>query len=424
MHNSSTEKPDRSSLLSGDLPPGDPESARTVIPAPLRPGVSQLFRSFWIGGFESASHINKSGARIDMVSATQHDSQVDEDYARLKEWGIQTVREGVRWHLVETARGFDFRSLRTMLEAARRHRIQVIWALCHYGWPDDLDILTPGFIDRFARYCGQTARFIADHSEGIQFYTPVNEISFLAWAAGEKAYFHPYREDVGAALKHQLIRATIAGIEAIWAVDPTARIMHTEPLIHVLTPKDRPDLARAAADQNAAQFEAWDMLGGAMEPQLGGHPRYLDIVGVNYYHANQWEHPDRRLRWEDSPRDPRWLPFSSMLADVYYRYWRPVVVSETSHFGSGRGRWISEVSQEVAKAREAGVGVEGLCVYPIIDRPDWEDPNHWHQSGLWELQRDASGRLRRVLCEEYAEALRLAQIATSVQFPRLRGAPR
>jgi UDP-galactopyranose mutase len=401
--------PDAASLSPGDVTRHDPGSAETVTPVRFRSDGSRLFRSFWIGGFESASHINKSGARIDMVSATQHDVQVDQDYARLAGWGIQTVREGVRWHLVESDHDFDFSSLEMIVDAARRHRVQVIWALCHYGWPDDLDILTPGFVGRFARYCGRTARFIADHSDGIQFYTPVNEISFLAWAAGEKAYFHPHREDVGTALKHQLVRASIAGMEAIWAVDPTARIMHTEPLIHVLTPRDRPDLARAAADQRAAQFEAWDMLCGAMEPQLGGHPRYLDIVGVNYYHANQWEHPDQRLRWEDTPRDPRWLPFSALLAEVYYRYWRPVVVSETSHFGSGRGRWIREVAEEVARAREAGVDVEGLCIYPIIDRPDWENPDHWHNSGLWDLERDAAGRLQRVLCRDYAEALRLAQ---------------
>jgi UDP-galactopyranose mutase len=351
-----------------------------------------------------------------MVSATQHDRQVDEDYARLAEWGISTVREGARWHLLETGRGFDFSSLLSTVEAARRHRIQVIWALCHYGWPDDLDIMVPGFVDRFARYCGRVARFLADHTDGIQFYTPVNEISFLAWAAGEKAYIHPYRKDAGQAIKQQLVRATIAGIEAIWSVDRTARIMHTEPLIHVLTPRGRPDLARAAADQRAAQFEAWDMLAGAMEPQLGGHLRYIDIVGVNYYHANQWEHPDQRLRWEDVPRDPRWLPFSSLLAEVYYRYWRPVVVSETSHFGSGRGRWIREVAQEVGRAREAGAGVEGLCIYPIIDRPDWDDPEHWHHSGLWDLVPGKDGKLERVLAADYAEHLRQAQAQLRTRF--------
>ena len=374
-----------------------------------RHGDSRLFRSFWIGGFESATHINRSGVRIDMVSATQHDIQVDSDYARLAEWGIRTVREGARWHLIETRRGYDFSSLEPTLEAAHRHRIQVIWALCHYGWPDDLDILSPGFVESFARYCEAAARFITDRSEGTRFYTPINEISFLAWAAGEKAYIHPYREDAGRSIKQQLIRAAIAGMDAIWAVDPRARMMHTEPLIHVVTPKGRTDLARAAADQRAAQFEAWDMLAGAMDPELGGHPRYLDVVGVNYYHANQWEHPDVRLRWEDTPRDPRWLPFSSLLAEVYYRYWRPVVVSETSHFGEGRGRWIKEIAEEVARAREAGVELEGLCIYPIIDRPDWDDPDHWHNSGLWDVKRREDGRLERVLSPDYAQAVRQAQ---------------
>lgn len=406
---SKTSDPQQAVIPQRGTPLPDRGSAPTHIPARYHGDTSGLFRSFWIGGFESASHINQSGVRIDMVSATQHDELVDEDYARLGEWDIRTVREGARWHLIETARGWDFSSLEAAVRAAQKYRMQVIWALCHYGWPDDLDILAPGFVDRFARYCAMVARFIADHTEGIHFYTPVNEISFLAWAAGEKAYIHPCREDAGTAIKHQLIRASIAGIEAIWSVDPTARIMHTEPLIHVLTPKGRPDLARGAADQRAAQFEAWDMLTGAMGPELGGHPRYLDIVGVNYYHANQWEHPDKRLRWEDTPRDPRWLPFSSLLAEVYYRYWRPVVVSETSHFGVGRGRWIQEIAEEVGRARDGGVGVEGLCIYPIIDRPDWEDPDHWHNSGLWDLRRGFNGKLERVLSARYADHLRRAQ---------------
>src|SRR5215208_1044399 len=171
------------SLDPSAAPARDRGSASTIVPIRQRGDSSSLFRSFWIGGFESACHINRSGVRIDMVSATQHDELVEEDYLRLVDRGIHTVREGARWHLIETPRGFDYSSLRPTIEAARRHRIQVIWSLCHYGWPDDLDILDSGFIGRFSRYCRNVARFIADHSDGIQFYTPVNEISFLAWAA-------------------------------------------------------------------------------------------------------------------------------------------------------------------------------------------------------------------------------------------------
>jgi len=141
----------------------------TEVGSATRKGGSQLLQSFWIGGFESATHINRAGVRIDMVSATQHDLLVDEDYARLADWGIRTVREGARWHLIETSGGYDFSTLKPTLQAAGRHGIQIIWALCHYGWPDDLDILGRGFVDRFARYCSAAARFITDHSDGVRF---------------------------------------------------------------------------------------------------------------------------------------------------------------------------------------------------------------------------------------------------------------
>ena len=60
-----------------------------------------LFNSFWLGGFESACHINGSGKRLDMIAVTQHDVQVERDYARVGETGISSVREAVRWHLIE-----------------------------------------------------------------------------------------------------------------------------------------------------------------------------------------------------------------------------------------------------------------------------------------------------------------------------------
>ena len=83
-------------------------------------------------------------------------------------------------------------------------------------------------------------------------------------------------------LKRQLIRASIAACEAIWVVDPRARIVNVDPIIHIIAPPDRPDLAGAAYAQRASQFEAWDMIGGYASPELGGDPKYLDIIGVNY----------------------------------------------------------------------------------------------------------------------------------------------
>jgi UDP-galactopyranose mutase len=368
----------------------------------------RLFRSFWSAGFEGACHINRQGKRLDMLASTQHDRQALQDYQLLRGAGILTARDGVRWHRIERAGTFNFSSFTPMLEASRRAGIQVIWNLCHYGWPEDVDVLAPSFVDRFARYCAAVARVVAGLSADVPFYSPINEISFLCWAVGRKI-IHPFAGGRDDELKCNFVRAAIAGCEAIWAVDRRARIVHADPIIHVVPPRSRPDLREAAARQRASQFAAWDMLAGRDHPELGGHPRYLDIVGVNFYHANQWEYPDVRIRWEDNPRDDRWVPLHRLLAEVWQRYRRPLFIAETSHFGVGRAPWLQEIAAEAFAARQCGVPLEGVCIYPILDRPDWENPYHWHNSGLWDMSLDGSGRLVRVLNQEYAAAFRAAR---------------
>ena len=360
-----------------------------------------------MGGFESACHVNGQGRRVDMIAATQHDRCADADYGRLRQVGIRSVRDAARWHLIEPSPGvFDFSSLDGMLAAARRHQVQVVWDLCHYGWPDGLDIFAPAFVDRFAQFCGGVARHIREGGDEVPLYTPVNEISFFSWAAGEVGWFAPYGRHRGLELKRQLVRACIAGIEAIWAVDPRARIVTVEPLIHVVPPRGRPDVHGGAAAYRHAQFEAWDMLTGALAPELGGDPRYLDLLGVNFYHDNQWEHPGgTRIVWADHPRDSRWMPLHQLLLEAHARYGRPVCISETSHVGAGRAEWLREITDELVLAITAGVRIEGVCLYPIIDRFEWDNPSHWHNSGLWDLQFDTEGTLLRVLNDGYAAQL-------------------
>jgi hypothetical protein len=185
--------------------------------------------------------------------------------------------------------------------------------------------------------------------------------------------------------------------------------VHVDPVINVVPPVTRPDLTEAAAQQRESQFEAWDMLAGVRAPELGGHPRYLDVMGVNFYHSNQWEYPDIRLRWEDTPRDSRWMPFHRLLGEVYDRYRRPLFIGETSHVGVGRAQWLREMAAELWAANEAGVPLEGVCLFPIIDRMDWSDEHHWHNSGLWDLSKREDGTLERVINREYAEELSHSQ---------------
>ena len=368
-----------------------------------------LFRSFWIAGFECSCHINSKGERLDMSCAVQHDSSASEDYGILAQAGIRTARDGLRWHRIERGGAYDFSSWTPMLKAAREQDVQVIWDLCHYGWPDDLDIFAPAFVERFARYCRMAACVHREHNDAVPFYAPINEISFFSWAACRDLMF-PHARGRDAELKRQLVRAAIAAAEAVWSVDPRARLVYPEPLIHNVPPRRNPRKTGPAQVQRESQFEAWDMLCGRAAPELGGHPRYLDVMGVNFYAANEWEVPGgRKLRWDARPRDSRWMPLHRLLEEVYTRYERPLFIAETSHYGTGRAAWIKEVARECVHARQCGVPLEGICLYPILDRHDWEDPSHWHNSGLWDLVRQPDGRFERQLNWEYAKALESAR---------------
>jgi beta-glucosidase/6-phospho-beta-glucosidase/beta-galactosidase len=378
-----------------------------------------------MGGFESACHINEAGVRLDMLHATQHDRFVSEDYAALTGMRIASVRDTIRWHRVEAhPHTYDFSSVSPYVAAANRCGVEVIWDLLHYGLPDGLDIYSPEFAPRFAAFCGATARYLRERLPAPRFYTPINELSFFAWAAGEVGWFHPFTRHRGGDLKRQLVRAWVASVDAIRAADAGARIVSVEPLIHTVPPRGLPDVDGQAARQNDSQWEAWDMIVGRREPELGGHPRYLDILGVNFYHDNQWEVPGgRKIHWHIKPRDERWVPFHKLIRGAYDRYQRPIIVGETSHVGSGRAEWIRELTDEVLIAVKAGLPLEGICLYPIMDRFEWNDPTHWHNSGLWDYDIARDGTFHRVLNREYAREftrsqLRLAAVGFGSVEPR------
>ncbi|HWF08837.1 MAG TPA: hypothetical protein VG297_10250 [Bryobacteraceae bacterium] len=371
--------------------------------------MTRLFQSFWMAGFECSSHINSWNERLDMTAAVEHDRFCAEDYRRLREAGILTARDGLRWHLIDRGGEFDWSSWIPMLEAARAEKIQVIWDLFHYGWPDGLDIFSPAFVDRFGLFAREAARIHREHTGAIPVYSPVNEISFFAWAAARELMF-PWACGRGPELKRQLVRAAIAAFENIRLIEPRARFISPEPLIHTMPPASQPWNTQPALDQRNSQFEAWDMIAGRAAPELGGAEHYLDIVGLNFYAANEWEVPGgRKLHWDAGSDDPRWRPLHLLLAEIHQRYARPFFIAETSHYGVGRAPWLNEIAGELAKAAANGIPVSGACLYPILDRFDWEDHSHWHNCGLWDLEADGDGHYRRILNETYAAALRHAQ---------------
>lgn len=329
-----------------------------------------------MGGFEGSSH-RYQGRQLDLVAASGHGRHAGVDYGLLAGAGLLTARDALRWHLIEQGTGRDWSSWDPMLEAASRAGVQVIWDLVHYGVPEGVDVWGAGFVERVAGFAAAAAARARERVPGPRVWAPMNEISFWAWAGGDVAYLHPETMGRGAELKRQLARAGIAAARAIRAVDPAARLVWPEPLIHVVGHPERPGEWGEAEGYRLSQYEAWDMVCGRMCPELGGAPELLDIVGGNFYFNNQWIHSAQPGGGETLGLGHRlFRPMSEILREVHGRYGRPVLVSETGAEGGSGPGWLRYVAGEVRDAEAAGVEVLGVCLYPVMDYPGWTDGRH------------------------------------------------
>ena len=380
-----------------------------------------MFRSFYMAGFECATGRNMHGEWIDQISATQHEVFADADFERCNRVGIHCVREAVRWPVVDRAGQYDFSSLKPFIAAARKRRMQIIWDLFHYGYPEDLDPFGSAFAERFARYARAAARHISDQLPGPHFFTPVNEASYFAWAGGETARFGPHQIGRGHELKLSLARAALLGIDAIRAVCPKARFVTVDPLCHVVAPFNgsAAELRRVEEFNRDVVFQFLDIMAGRLMPELGGNRDCLDIVGLNYYSANQWELD--RPEYPLSSLDPRKRPLAELVQNVARRYGGPLLISETAGVGDERGAWLDEISDTAVELLQADVELVGVCLYPVLGMPEWHDRDRWARMGLWDLEPGPTGLERRparsaLAALERAQGVLAMQVEASAQM--------
>jgi hypothetical protein len=186
-------------------------------------------------------------------------------------------------------------------------------------------------------------------------------------------------------------------------------MVHVDPLIYQVPPPDRPDLADEARHETYEKaFEAWDMLAGRRNPELGGSPEILDIVGVNVYNFSQAQMNADGSRAVLGPRDPRRKPLSEMLRVAWERYRRPLIIGETSGHRDQRAAWLRMTMEESLTALNDGIDLQGVCLYPCVDMPDWQS-GEWAKIGIFDIEDCDTGE--RCPCEPYIEELRWWQKA-------------
>ncbi len=374
------------------------------------------FDSFFQAGFECSSHRRGDGVRLDLIGATSHDRHIRGDYRQCAELGLRTLRDGLRWHLIEKSPGrYDWSSWMPMVEAAEAAEVEVIWDLFHYGSPDHVDQGSPDFPKRFAEFAVAALEARKSMTKKPPLICPLNEINFICWAV-ESGYFPQVGPKQRGWLKRQLVSAWVAATSAIREQWPQSIVVGAEPLIHVAPHDRRRSTIRDAEQNRSGMFEAYDWIVGKAEPGLGGDRSMIDLIGLNYYPHNQWY-------WK-GPTVPmghhEYRPLADMLVEMAERYEKPLFLSETGAEGSARPAWLHYVCDEVREALRRGVRVEGICIYPVTAYPGWDNSRHCDVGLLSTVGSDGRRKVYEPLYEELQRQRTILGVDPGVENDRRR----
>jgi hypothetical protein len=355
------------------------------------------FASFFQAGFECSSHRRKDGVRLDLIKATAHDKHSLGDYRACRNLGFGTLRDGLRWHLIEKSPGkYDWSSWLPMLDAAEEVGVQIIWDLFHYGSPDCIDQAAPDFPQRFTEFVLAALEVQESVSGRSPLVCPLNEINFLSWAVDD-GYFPQVGPGQRGWFKDQLVRTAITAARAIRDGWPQATIVWAEPLIHIAPHDLRRATVKAAKQNLQGMYEAYDWIVGLARPELGGDPSLVDVVGWNFYPHNQW--------YFKGPTIPmghhEYRPLADMLVEMAERYKKPLFLSETGAEGTGKPSWLHYVCDEVRDAMARGVDIRGICWYPITAYPGWDNSRHAETGILSTVVADGSRHVDERLLAEF-----------------------
>lgn len=297
--------------------------------------------------------------RQDEVRLIRHDEFLDIDYDLLRDIGYVGVRDAARWYVSHPAPGvFDWSWLDRVVAAAERVHLELYLDLWHYGYPDWLDLMSPDAPQHFADFAAQIAR----RYPALDHFCVCNEPSLMVDNAGRLGKWRPFlRRQDPTPLRRQMCRCIIAASRAILDVRPDARLILPEPW-------HAPDTF--TLDDQAAII---DTVMGLRDPELGGLPGLVTVVGLNHY------------------RDSTIPPFHRLALEARKRWPdKPIWLTETS--GPPRGwrqtEWFWWMLGEVRQANQMGADIPVFTWAPTISMYDWVEEDRHLPNGIWVIGQD------------------------------------
>jgi beta-glucosidase len=381
-------------------------------------------------GIENSSPLVTGGRRVDELTRCGHHERWPEDFARLQELGIGTVRYGPALFRAHPGPDrYDWSSCDAQMQALRSAGVTVIADLCHFGVPDWLS----GFDDaafpaQFAAYAGAFAR----QYPWVRHYTVINEPYVTALFSAYWGWWNEARTGLTAFARTlvNICRAHEQAVGAILAERPDAVILQTESAERYTPADGSTGAAAQTALWNELRYAALDLpLGRTPSPAArqilsdGGltaddlelfrrvRGRDQRWLGIDYYDTcEQTVHEDGHRSIASSRAG-----LAAVARPYYDRYGLPLFLSETNESDAQSVEWLNEMWSEALVLRTAGVPVYGFTWYGLTDSVDWdhllrEDRGHADPVGLTDLSRNVRrvGTAFAALIAQWGPALAVA----------------
>lgn len=330
--------------------------------------------------------------RVDQYRASGHLERLDADLADVAGLGVKVWRYGMPWRLTEPEPGvYDWTLWDRALEACRRHGLNPVIDLCHFGLPDHHGgFCDTTWVDDFARYVDA---FLARYPEP-RWFTPVNEPGITAMFSSLLGMWNDRlasEDDYFVALGN----VALANLEALARVraDRDGWWIGSEGFGCDLADADDEAGIRAATRARDLQQAVWDLHLG-LAPR-GGAARLTDVVADSIQSRIEAlvgvVPPDRIIAGHDiypvsvtvhGTRAGRPLSIADRVrayedeATAWHeRYQVPFWVSETSNLGlpvDQGSEWLAALTTSLDTLAASGLPVRGICWYSRGDQYDWD----------------------------------------------------
>ena len=381
----------------------------------------------WATGIEDTfiQHARPRLRALDEYELTQHYQLWQSDIDLVAETGVQAVRWGIPWHIVQPAPDkWDWE----WTDKALEHLVTVkgitpVLDLMHYGTPKWLEnsFINFNYPQRVAEY---VAAVVARYKSLVRYYAPLNEPMVNASMSGFKAEWPPYLsgDDGYIKLALAIAKGMVLTTQAIKSEQPEAITVQVEALWHTFTRDE--SLKERAARANARQFLCFDLATGRIreDPVLMDYlhdhgvtdadlhwfeqsPVTFDIFGANYY---PWSYAELKMHSSGKlytrVRRASGHKIEIILRSAWERYHMPIMITETSSNGDikARARWMDETVHTVCSLREEGIPIIGYTWFPLFTMVDWAYrkgrltlDKYLVHLGLYDSAFDTEGVLRR-----------------------------